>query len=49
LKKLVQKAEEKGFKLGVKLVRGAYIEKENDRAERLGTPSPICENKEGDR
>jgi len=46
LKKLVQKAEEKGFKLGVKLVRGAYIEKENDRAERLGTPSPICENKE---
>ena len=32
--------------LGVKLVRGAYMEKERDRAEALEVPSPIHETKE---
>ena len=36
----------KGFKIGMKLVRGAYMEKERERAEKLKYKSPICENKE---
>lgn len=35
-----------GFIPGVKLVRGAYMEKERARAERLGLPSPIQVDKE---
>jgi len=46
IKELIQKGEKKNFKIGIKLVRGAYIEKENDRADELGMPSPICESKE---
>ncbi|WP_418603890.1 proline dehydrogenase family protein [Hwangdonia sp.] len=38
-------AKNEGFYLGYKLVRGAYMEKENDRAEEKGYVSPICENK----
>ncbi len=34
------------YKLGVKLVRGAYMEKERLRAEQLGYPSPIQSDKE---
>ncbi len=34
-------AQEKGFILGVKLVRGAYMEQERERAKRKGRPSPI--------
>jgi len=45
LKSLYEKAEQGNFYLGVKLVRGAYIEKENDRAEAKGYPSPLCESK----
>ena len=45
LKQIHQRAQEKGFKLGFKIVRGAYMEKERDRAEEKGYVSPICENK----
>ena len=34
------------FFLGIKLVRGAYIEKENKRAKRNNYLSPICRSKE---
>ena len=40
-----QRAAEKGYFLGVKLVRGAYMEKERARAESNGYRSPIHENK----
>lgn len=45
LRKLHQKATEENFKIGFKVVRGAYMEKENDRAEEKGYPTPICESK----
>lgn len=35
----------KGYYLGMKLVRGAYMEKERERAEEQGYPSPIHANK----
>ncbi len=46
LKKLHEKAKQDGFYIGMKLVRGAYMEKENERAEKLNYKSPICINKE---
>jgi proline dehydrogenase len=46
LKKLHEEAKKGGFKIGVKIVRGAYMEKENDRAKEKGYPTPICESKE---
>jgi proline dehydrogenase len=46
LKKLQEQAENEGFYIGMKLVRGAYMEKENDRAMELGYPTPICASKE---
>jgi proline dehydrogenase len=45
LKKLHQQAETEGFYIGMKLVRGAYMEKENVRAIEKGYPTPICESK----
>jgi len=39
-------AVQRDFILGVKLVRGAYMEKERKRAEELGTASPIQPDKE---
>mgnify|MGYP000333153289 CR=1 FL=1 len=45
LKKLHVDAKVKGFKIGVKIVRGAYMEKENDRAKELEYPTPICASK----
>ena len=45
LKKLHQRAIKEGFKIGMKVVRGAYLEKENDRAEQKGYTSPICSSK----
>lgn len=46
LKKLHEQAKAEGFYIGMKLVRGAYMEKENKRAEEKGYPTPICESKE---
>lgn len=45
LKQLHQRAKQKGYKLGFKIVRGAYMEKENERAAEKGYKSPICESK----
>jgi len=39
-------AKAAGFILGVKMVRGAYMEKERKRAAEMGYPSPIQLNKE---
>ncbi|MBT7654297.1 MAG: proline dehydrogenase [Flavobacteriaceae bacterium] len=46
MKNLYNKASKRNFKVGIKLVRGAYIEKENLKAYKLGKPTPICESKE---
>lgn len=40
-----QEALEKGYFLGAKLVRGAYMEKERERALKKGYPSPIQPDK----
>lgn len=45
LKTLLQTAQAEGFFIGIKLVRGAYMEKENDRAEEDNYPSPIFSSK----
>ncbi|MFC5045743.1 proline dehydrogenase family protein [Aquimarina hainanensis] len=46
LKRLHEEARVYGFKIGMKIVRGAYMEKENERAKEKGYTSPICVNKE---
>lgn len=46
LKDCIDEAKANGYILGAKLVRGAYMEKERQRAKRLGYTSPICETKE---
>ncbi len=46
LKKLHGIAKKEDFKIGMKVVRGAYMEKENQRAEEYGYPSPICASKQ---
>ncbi len=46
LKGLRKRAQEKGFKIGIKAVRGAYLEKENERAAEKGYTSPICSSKQ---
>ncbi len=45
LEKSFEYAQENGFILGAKLVRGAYMEKERARAKEKGYPSPIQLNK----
>jgi len=41
LKAQIVKAETGGFKLGAKLVRGAYMEKETREATKAGQPTPV--------
>ena len=41
LQGLYARARKNGVKIGIKLVRGAYMEKERARAASLGLPSPI--------
>ena len=45
LKDLHNSSKQNDFEIGIKLVRGAYIEKENIRANKLNYKSPICESK----
>ena len=45
LKGLNERSLEKGFFIGMKVVRGAYMEKERERAEEKGYESPICIDK----
>ena len=46
LKQSFEAAQQRGFLLGAKLVRGAYMEKERKRAKEMGYPSPIQPDKE---
>lgn len=46
LKSLHERAIKDGFYIGMKLVRGAYMEKEHKRAEENGYPTPICASKQ---
>jgi len=45
LKEQHRKAKENGYKLGFKIVRGAYLEVENERAIEKKYPTPICHSK----
>lgn len=47
LKQSYEQAVKNNYKLGMKLVRGAYMEKERARAEQMGYPSPIHTDKRG--
>ncbi|WP_018344303.1 proline dehydrogenase family protein [Cytophaga aurantiaca] len=46
LKKMYADAQRDGYFTGFKLVRGAYMEKERERAKTLNYPSPIHDTKE---
>ena len=45
LEELKEKASKHGFKIGVKIVRGAYMEKETAYALAHGLENPVCYNK----
>jgi len=44
--KLIEEAKHERFVVGIKFVRGAYMEKENERAEKFGYKTPIQGNKQ---
>ncbi|MDB0603511.1 proline dehydrogenase family protein [Tenacibaculum maritimum] len=46
LKALYERAHQKGYHIGMKVVRGAYMEKERERAQEQGYTSPICKDKQ---
>ncbi len=46
LEEFISKAREKGIYAAFKLVRGAYMEKERERALKMGYPSPIYPDKD---
>jgi len=46
LKNSLEHARKNNYLCAVKLVRGAYMEKERARAEEMGYPSPICDTLE---
>ena len=46
LKSLHERAKLKGYHIGMKLVRGAYMEKEAKRAAEKGYKNPICSSKQ---
>ena len=45
LESLLRRAKLNGYFIGLKIVRGAYMEKERDRAMAIGYPSPIQPDK----
>lgn len=46
LKREIENSKIGNYHYGIKLVRGAYMEKERDRAEKMGYPSPIQKDKD---
>ena len=46
LKSLLEKSKKEAYQIGVKLVRGAYIEKETARANLKQYANPVCSSKE---
>jgi len=42
----IERAKSRNFKLGVKFVRGAYMEKERAYAKKMGIPSAVCISKD---
>ena len=45
LNKLIDQARSQSYRLGIKIVRGAYLEQERERAGEFGYPSPVNSSK----